>query len=149
MNAPTPWLVETVFLYSSSLSIFNRALAAAPLLAVIYLLFIFLYAIGCFKLRPPDPIMFHSPLSIFNLFIFCTLQLSRFANGQTATPTTTSFRPIFTVPSSADVGMFTFPANPSCIQTTPQLAIERSLHEGICLKEGVLTPDLDRCDLDT
>ena len=106
MNTPTPWLVEVLFLFSSSISIFHRTLAAVPLLAFIYLLFLFAYAIGCFKLRPPNPIMFHSPLCIVNLFIFCTLLLSSFANAQNATSTTTSFRPIFTVPASADVGMY-------------------------------------------
>ena len=108
MNAPTPWLVEVLFLFSSSISIFYRTLAAAPLLAFIYLLFLFAYAIGCIKLRPPNPIMFHSPLCIFNLFIFCTLLLSRCANAQNATSLTTTFRPIFTVPASADVGMYLF-----------------------------------------
>ena len=106
MNTPTPWLVEVLFLFSSSISIFYRTLAAAPLLAFLYLLFLFAYAIGCIKLRPPNPIMFHSPLCIFNLFIFCTLLLSRFANAQNTTSTTTRFRPIFTVPASADVGMY-------------------------------------------
>ena len=114
MDASPLWLrvIEAVFLLSSSVSILDRAFAAAPLLAFIYLAFIFAYAIGCFKLRPPDPIMFHSPLSIFNLFIFLTLQLSRFANAQKVITTTTTnagtpttFRPEFTVPSSADVGM--------------------------------------------
>ena len=114
MDAPPLWLrvIEAVFLLSSSVSILDRAFAAAPLLAFIYLAFILAYAIGCFKLRPPDPIMFHSPLSIFNLFIFLTLQLGRFANAQnviTATTknagTPTTVRPEFTVPSAADVGM--------------------------------------------
>ena len=129
MDAPTPWLIEIVFLISSSLSILGRALAAAPLLAFIYLLFLLAYATGCFKLRqPPDPIMFHSPLSIFNLFIFCTLQLSRVSNAQNATSLTTSrtttsttYRPIFTVPSSADVGMYTFRQNP-LLQTPSHVA---------------------------
>ena len=113
MDAPTPWIIEIIFLISSSISIFSRALAAAPLLAFIYLLSLLAYALGCFKLRPsPDPIMFHSPLSVFNLFIFCTLQLSRFSNAQNATTTSldagtpTTYRPIFTVPSSADAGMY-------------------------------------------
>ena len=116
MDGATPWLIECVFLLSSSLSILGRAFAIAPLLAFIYLVFLLAYALGCFKLRPPDPIMFHSPLSIFNLFIFCTLQLSKFSNAQNAISTTTSyartptsFRPIFTVPSSADVGATLIP----------------------------------------
>lgn len=116
MDAPTPWLIEGVFLLSSSISILGRAFAIAPLLAFTYLFFLLAYAIGCFKLRPPSPVMFHSPLSIFNLFIFCTLQLSRFSNAQNAFSTTTSyagtptsFRPVFTVPSSADVGATLIP----------------------------------------
>ena len=81
--------------------------------------------------------MFTSPLSIFNAFIFFTLQLSRISNAESpdvvaasfdstggvntgksvkSTPTktvspvetengvTTSFRPIFTVPTEADIG---------------------------------------------
>lgn len=120
MDAPTPWLIELLFLWSSSLSILGRAFAASPLLACIYLVFILAYAIGCFKLHHPDPVMFHSPLSVFNLFIFCTLQLSRFSNAQNPTSTTsqagtpTTFRPIFTVPSSADFGMYIFQADSFC-----------------------------------
>lgn len=115
MDGPRPWLqvLERVFLLSSSVSIFD-ALAAVPPFAFIYLAFIFAYAIGCFRLRPPDPpIMFQSPLSIFNLFFFLTLLLSRISNAQNVMSTTislagtpTTFRPEFTVPSSADVGMY-------------------------------------------
>lgn len=119
MNATTLWRIEIFFLFSSSLSIFGRAFAFAPPLAYIYLLLILTYAIGCFKLRPPNPfIMFRSPLSLVNLFIFCTLQLSRFANAQHVTSTTTpdvrtltTYRPIFTVPSPADIRMYTFLIN--------------------------------------
>ena len=159
MDAPTPWFLEIVFLISSSISIFSRALAAAPLLAFIYLLSLLAYALGCFKLRPsPDPIMFHSPLSLFNLFIFCTLQLSRLSNAQNATTTSlgagtsTTYRPIFTVPSSADIGMYICAAistlsrpldrsrERSWGQTTfsPPLCCRSYL--GIFLKEGILTP---------
>ena len=131
MNAPTPWLVEIVFIFSSSFSIFYRTLAFAPLLAFIYLVFLLAYAIGCIKLRPPDPIMFHSPLAIFNLFIFCTLQLSRFTNAQHTTLTTTpnpaalstTFRPIFTVPASANVGMYTCTDACSYLQTHSETLI--------------------------
>ena len=139
MNTPTPWLVEVLFLFSSSISIFYRTLAAAPLLAFIYLLFLFTYAIGCIKLRPPNPIMFHSPLCIFNLFIFCTLLLSRFANAQNATSTTTSFRPIFTVPASADVGMYLLTESRSCLRTTRHATLELSFHRVISIEEGILT----------
>lgn len=122
MNATTAWRIEIFFLFSSSLSIFGRAFAVAPPLAYIYLLFILAYAIGCFKLRPPNIfIMFQSPLSILNLFIFFTLQLSRFANAQDSTSTTTpdvgtltTYRPIYTVPSPANIRMYTFPTNIFC-----------------------------------
>ena len=121
MDASTPWLVECVFLLSSSISILDLAFAAAPLLALIYLVFILAYASGCFKLRTPNPRMFHSPLSVYNLFIFSTLQLNRFSNAQDVTSSTTllagrptSFRPIFTVPPSADVGMYISLAFSSC-----------------------------------
>ena len=107
MNAITPRLLETVFLFFTSLSILGRAFAIAPLLALIYLLCILAYATGCFKLRPPDLVMFNSPLSIFNLFIFCTLQLSRFSNAQDAV--STSSKPVFTVPSFADNGALVLP----------------------------------------
>ena len=125
MDAPTtPWLIEISFLIYSSISIFGCALAAAPLLAFIYLLFLLAYLSGCFNLRPSQQIMFHSPFSIFNLFIFCTLQLSRFSNAQDAPSTTTTdaatpttYRPIFTVPSSADTGMYTC----SAISASPSL----------------------------
>ena len=145
MDGPTPWLIETAFLVSSSLSILGRALSAAPLLAFIYLLFLLAYAIGCFKLRPPpDPIMFHSPVSIINLFIFCTVQLCRISNAQNessaasllaATPTT-SYRPIFTVPSSADAGMYVFPASYSVIGSSHSLR-EMSVYEGLGCRYSV------------
>ena len=150
MNTPVPWLVEVLFLFSSSISIFYRILATAPLLASIYLLFLFAYAIGCIKLRPPHPIMFHSPLCIFNLFIFCTLLLGKFANAQNATLTTTTFRPIFTVPASADVGMYLLPECRSSLRTTLHITIELSFHRVISIEEGILTPNpCDRCKLDT
>ncbi len=153
----TPWLLEAIFLLSSSLTILGRAFQVAPLLAFLYLVFIFAYAVGCFKLRQPDPIMFQSPLSIFNLFIFITLQLSRITNAQDAIPTTTtshagtptSFRPIFTVPSSADVGTYISPAYSSCFgpfhglqdvfrkQNTLSPLPFRLIHcSGLCLKRN-------------
>ena len=133
MDATTPWLIESVFLFSSSLSILGRAFAAAPLLAFIYLLFLLAYASGCVKLRTPNPSMFHYPLSIINLFIFCTLQLNRFSHAQDATLTTTlragtptSFRSIFTVPSSADVGTYNFPA---CLPVSDRFTVCKTCSE--------------------
>ena len=116
MNRAQRRKIETVFLFSSSLSIFAQAFAIAPLLAFIYLVFILAYSLGAVKLRQPDPVMFRSPLTVFNLFIFCTLLLTKVSNAQDVTSTTTasagtptSYRPIFTVPASADVGEMVIP----------------------------------------
>ncbi|KAL6713826.1 hypothetical protein ACLMJK_008320 [Lecanora helva] len=103
----------------------------APTLALIYLALLSAYALGFIKLRQPDPNMTHSPLTIFNIFIYVTLRLSSVTYAQTtsggnadglasvsstapsptAAPssvdingTPTSFREIFTVPSAADFG---------------------------------------------
>ena len=48
----------------------------APILALIYLAFIFAYLLGWIKLSRPNPNMTHSPLTVFNVFIYITLRLS-------------------------------------------------------------------------
>ena len=125
--------LEHVFLYSSSASNIVRAFQLSSAIGCVYVLFLLAFSLGWLKLRPvPGAIMFTSPLSIVNAFIFLTLQLSRISYGQTtgvattgsdasgATATsamsmsspaalvvngsTTSFRPLFTVPPSASVG---------------------------------------------
>ena len=113
MNRATRRKVESVFLFSSSLSIFVQAFAIAPPLAFIYLVFILAYSLGTFKLRQPDPAMFRSPLTVFNLFIFSTLLLTKVSKAQDVTTasagTPTVYRPIFTVPASADFGAMVIP----------------------------------------
>ncbi|KAL8732435.1 MAG: hypothetical protein Q9181_003955, partial [Wetmoreana brouardii] len=127
--------LEYVFLLSSSVSNFIRAGDIFPLLGWLYLAFLLLCLLNWSKIRPArDTTMFSYPLSVFNLFIFLTLQLSKIAHAQspdkdttsiqsaaeaTGAPplpthaslgvieisgTTTTFRPIFTVPTEADVG---------------------------------------------
>ena len=127
--------LEYAFLFSSSVSNVIRAAETSSLLALLYLAFLFVYAMGWLKLRPADPIMFRSPLSIFAFFVFLTLQLSKI-NGQTTSAggkadglasiaisssvtsvpntavvngTPTTFRPIFTVPATVVNGATLIP----------------------------------------
>ena len=128
--------LEYIFLLSSSVSNVTRAAEISSLLAFVYIAFLLVYALGWLKLRQADPVMFHSPFTIFNFFIFFTLQLSRISLAQTTSAggaadglvsatvsssvtsapnigdingTPTTFRPIFTVPSAADVGATLIP----------------------------------------
>ena len=55
----------------------------APTLALVYLAFLLAYALGWIKLQRPNLNMTHSPLTIFNLFIFITLRLSSYSYAQT------------------------------------------------------------------
>lgn len=116
---------EYIFLCSSSASNSIRTFQISPLFGWLYFFFILTYILGWLKLRPVrGTMMFSSPLSVFNAFIFFTLQLSKipYANGvivdgktthtiSTASENsgTTSFRPIFTVPSDADNGASLLP----------------------------------------
>ncbi|KAL9000197.1 MAG: hypothetical protein Q9169_001099 [Polycauliona sp. 2 TL-2023] len=132
--------LECLFLFSSSISNLFRADELHYILAWTYLLFLFLCLIRWSKIRPARNFaMFTYPFSVFNLFIFITLQLSRLATAQdleAATPsvqaggsaptpgplasqsssgmveidgTTTSLRSIFTVPAEADAGASLIP----------------------------------------
>ena len=56
---------------------------AVPSLALLYLAALLSYALGWIKLRPPHPNMTHSPLTLFNLFIYITLRLSTSTYAQT------------------------------------------------------------------
>ncbi len=127
--------LEYVFLCSSSASNTIRAFQITPAIGCLYVLFVLAYSLRWLKLRPVQgAVMFTSPLSIVNAFVFLTLQLSKITYGQTAglatttgsdgagatsaasgasvtspaavavNGTTTSFRPLFTVPPSASVG---------------------------------------------
>lgn len=55
----------------------------APTLAFIYLAFLFAYATGWLKLRQPNLNMTHSPVTLFNIFIYVTLRLSGSTYAQT------------------------------------------------------------------
>ena len=127
--------VEYIFLCSSSTSNTIRAFQIAPVIGYLYILFVLAHSLGWLKLRPVHgAVMFTSPLSIVNAFIFLTFQLSRITSGQTANissttgsdgigatsaavaasitspasvaanGTPTSFRTLFTVPASASAG---------------------------------------------
>lgn len=127
--------VEYIFLCSSSASNTIRAFQIAPVFGYLYILFVLTHTLGWLKLRPVQgAVMFTSPLSIVNAFIFLTFQLSKITSGQTtsissttgsdgvgttspavaasmtspaavaANGTTTSFRTLFTVPASASAG---------------------------------------------
>ena len=105
--------LEYVFLWSSSVSIAVRAFNFVPVLAYLYLAFIVSYWFGWLKLQPVRGIMvFSSPLSVYNAFLYVTILLSRYSYAQSGSTsatavingTTSSFRPIFTVPVSATEG---------------------------------------------
>lgn len=105
---------EYVFLCSSSASNLIRAAEIAPIFGLLYIVFLLLYLVGWMKLSPVrGAIMFTSPLSIFNVFIFVTLQLGKLSIAQVPSTTTsgdgasaiaTTFKPVFTVPTDADNG---------------------------------------------
>lgn len=76
-------VLESVFLCSSSASNFIRIFQADSILGCLYLLFITTYLLGWLRLRPVrGAMMFASPLSIFNAFIFFTIQLSKISNAE-------------------------------------------------------------------
>lgn len=105
---------EYVFLCSSSASNLIRASEIAPVFGLLYIVFLLSYLVGWMRLSPVrGAIMFTSPLSIFNVFIFVTLQLGKLSTAQTPSKTAsdsvdsavaTTFRPVFTVPADADIG---------------------------------------------
>ncbi|KAL8673053.1 MAG: hypothetical protein Q9168_002515 [Polycauliona sp. 1 TL-2023] len=132
--------LECLFLFSSSISNLFRADELHYILAWTYLLFLLLCLIGWSRIRQARNFtMFTYPFSVFNLFIFVTLQLSRFADAQAPKAaitntqsadglgvgapqasqsssgvvaidgTTSSFRPIFTVPTEAAAGASLIP----------------------------------------
>lgn len=104
---------ESLFLCSSSASNLIRASEIAPVFGLLYILFVLFYLVGWMRLSPVrGAIMFTSPLSIVNVFIFVTLQLGKIsiaqttktAGGNVANAVATTFKPVFTVPTDADVG---------------------------------------------
>ena len=116
------WL-EYLFLGSSTTYIALQTFQIAPLLGLLYLAFVISAVVGFIKLRAVQGAMvFASPLGLFNAFIYLTLLLSKISSAQspdvdtTSRPSgslvgtaTTTFRPIFTVPASADQGAVLIP----------------------------------------
>ena len=158
--------LEYVFLCSSSASNAIKVFQIAPAIGCLYIVFVLAHTLGWLKLRPVQgAVMFTSPLSIVNAFIFLTLQLSRISYGQstsasattgsngvgatsltpgasmtssastTVTGTTTSFRPLFTVPPSASVGA---PLIPNVLD--PQAVDAQSVCPGYTASNVVRTP---------
>ncbi|KAL8848936.1 MAG: hypothetical protein Q9221_006030 [Calogaya cf. arnoldii] len=125
--------LECLFLFSSSLSNFFRAGELLPILAWTYVLFVLLCLMSWSKIRQARNFtMFSYPFSVFNLFIFVTLQLSRLADAQSpetatsssqsaASSTTSSSRTQFTVPTAADIGATLIPNIEDTEATDPQI----------------------------
>lgn len=128
--------LEHLFLWTSTIFIALQAFQLTAWLAGLYLTFLVLVVTGLLQLRPlPGAMVFSSPLALFNAFFYFTILLSKFSNAQTpdvnttAVPSgssigattattatiaasgteTTTFRPIFTVPASADNGATLIP----------------------------------------
>lgn len=131
--------LESAFFLSSSIFIYLTASKVLPFLGWLYLAFLLLCLLNWAKIRPPRGFtMYRYPISIFNFFIYVTILLSKTtqaqspdkdtanvpsAAGATAAPlpsqtssrvveisgTTATFRPIFTVPTEADVGVSLLP----------------------------------------
>ena len=74
---------EYVFNAYSTVSNLLHIGSVTPTLAVVYLAFLFAYAVGWIRLRQPNPNMTHTPLTLFNLFLYITLRLSTFSYAQT------------------------------------------------------------------
>ena len=135
------WVLEYVFLSSSTIYVAISAFRISLVLGFLYCAFILSVLTGLLKLRPvPGAMVFGSPLAIFNAFFYFTILLSKISYAQspdtdtaavsqggaigTATETsiatvgsatvaiggtTTTFRPIFTVPAAADIGATLIP----------------------------------------
>ena len=110
--------LENLFLCSSSVFITLQAFQLYPLLGWLYICFVLTYLLGWLKLRPiANAMVFVSPLSWFNIFLYFTILLSKVTYAQTTTgsvavsssDTTTSYRPIFTVPTAAGNGANVLP----------------------------------------
>ena len=105
--------LENVFLCSSSAFITLQTFQLSSLLGWLYICFVVTYVLGWLKLRPiADAMVFASPLSWFNIFLYFTILLSKITYAQSSSGygaisgsgTSTSFLPQFTVPAAADVG---------------------------------------------
>lgn len=114
----TVTLLENVFLCSSSAFITLQAFQLFTLLGWLYVCLVVTYLLGWLKLRPTaNAMVFASPLSWFNIFLYWTILLGKITYAQNSSGssavagsgTTTSYRPIFTVPADADNGATVLP----------------------------------------
>ena len=115
------WLLEYVFLSSSTFYIAFYAFRVSLILGFLYCIFILSVLTKLVKLRPvPGAMVFVSPLSIFNSFFYLTILLGKISYAQSSnadsasatvalSSTTETFRPIFTVPTAVDVGATLIP----------------------------------------
>ena len=87
----TVWVLEYVFLWSSSIFIALQAFQFALVLGCLYIAFILSTATGLLKLRPLQGAMvFASPLALFNAFFYFTILLSKISQAQSPDVDTTA-----------------------------------------------------------
>lgn len=110
--------LENVFLCSSSAFIALQAFQLFTLLGWLYVCFVVTYLLGWLKLRPTaNAMVFVSPLSWFNIFLYLTILLGKVTYAQTSSGsaatlgsgTTTSYGPVFTITSDVDNGANVLP----------------------------------------
>ena len=109
----TIWMLEYIFLWSSSIFIALQAFQFAFVLGWLYIAFILSTATGLLKLRPLQGAMvFASPLALFNAFFYFTILLSKFSHAQGPDVDTTA------VPSASLVGATSATAIPTAGSAT-------------------------------
>jgi alpha-glucosidase len=107
------YVAELVFLCSSTAAVSFEAFRIAPVLGWIYLVFVALTCTGVLKFRRlPEGIFAVSPLTMFNLFLYLTILLSKITitRSPPGTFTTTDAAMAeFAVPAAADNGASLIP----------------------------------------
>lgn len=87
----TIWLLEYLFLGSSTTYIALQTFQIAPLLGWLYLAFVLAAVTELIKLRPVQGAMvFASPLNLFNVFLYLTILLSKISSAQSPDVDTTA-----------------------------------------------------------
>lgn len=97
-------VLEAVFLYSSSSYITIHTFLTSPILGLLYVLFLVLFALGIVRLAPAPTMAFKSPLAMLNAFLYTTILLGKVGVAKDTASSTESFRSEFTVPASSNVG---------------------------------------------
>ena len=83
--------LEYIFLCSSTVVITLQAFQIALFLGWLYIVFILTVVLGLIKLRPiPGAMLFASPLSLLNAFLYSTILLSKITRAQSPDVDTTS-----------------------------------------------------------